>query len=641
MTPQDDEAGKPGKHPDRSTTMDVLRGDVHQRYRKKTPDNPQLRRLALKAIAPIPMPRVAVTISAPTLQNAMEQLKRIPDSVPKRVARHPVEVELRLDELESDQARAQTVLLIARLGVPLILTHRAAREGGKAPRNEEERQTLIAQILSQLKAPLAAGSLLDIEASSLATHPAGWKPVIEQAREKGLNLMVSHHDFNATPTDVASLLPPAQMLADTPGGPPLLYKSATKTQNWTQELTILAASRQANLKERAYALMGMGRPTARLLAPFFGSPLVYAVPPGAPAVAPGQLSFTDLLDTWCRWGITYQDEGLFSSGEDAAGHTQDGGPPRLALLGRPAQHSLSPAMHNAALRHAGLPHRYFPLQPPNDEDPEAVLQETLSWLPELGVIGGNATSPFKPGLARAADRLEGPAKALSAANTYRFDDNVLVATNTDPEGIRTPLEQTGLDIQDTKVLILGAGAAAAAAVTALRDAAGITITNRTQQRATQLATRLHDVADCKSVEWSKRDDEAADATLIIQATLMGMQGTPGEGENPLSATRLTPEHTVYELVYAPRVTPLLAHAKKAGARTLDGLEMLLAQGAAAYRFWTKREAPLGVMRDAVMQAETIALPQSVRDAMENDPGRTKDEPRSQGAKQPQGGGPTD
>ncbi len=613
---QENAAGQKPDRRERTPTMDVLRDDVKQRYHPTKPESPEIRRLALKAIAPIPMPRVAVTISATTMQQAMELLKRIPDSVPKRVARHPVEVELRLDPMESDQARAQTVQLIARLGVPMILTHRSALEGGKAPRNEEERQTLIHKILARLQSPLPAGSLLDLEASSLATDPAGWKRIIEQGREKGLHLMVSHHDFNATPDDPDALLPPKEMLADTPGGPPLIYKSATRTQDWTQELSILAASRQGNRDERSYALMGMGRPTSRLLAPFFGAPLVYAVPPGATPVASGQLSFTDLLDTWCRWGVTYEDEGLFTSGETPETQAQDGGPPRLALLGRPALHSLSPAMHNAAMRHAGLPHRYFPLQPPTNLKETAALQETLAWSSRLGIVGGNATAPFKAALAQSADRLEGPAKALQAANTYRFEQDALVATNTDPDGIRIPLEQAGLDIPKTRVLILGAGAAASAAVYALRDAAHITVTNRTRRRAQELAARMDETTPVEVVDWANREGAAKNATLVIQATLMGMEGTPGEGMSPLAAQTLTAQHTVYELVYAPRETPLLAHAKKAKAHTLDGLEMLLAQGAASYRFWTEKEAPHEVMREAVMEAQGIALPPSVRQTMD-------------------------
>lgn len=618
MTREQENASGQEKDHVRSPTMDVLRDDVRQRYSPTKPDSPKLRKLALKAIAPIPMPRVAVTISAPTMKQAMELLKRIPESVPKRVARHPVQVELRLDRLESDQDRSQTVHLMARLGVPLILTHRSAREGGNAPRSEEERQNLLRMILTQLESSLATGSLLDVEASSLATDPTGWKRVIEQAREKGLHLMVSHHDFNATPDEPGALLPPQEMLADAPGGRPLIYKSATRTRNWTQELSILTATRQGNRDERSCALMGIGRPTSRLLAPFFGTPLVYAVPPGTPPAATGQLSFTDLLDTWCRWGVTYQDEDLFTSGDGDHTQAEDGGPPRLALLGRPALHSLSPAMHNGAMRHAGLPHRYFPLQPPKDLPDGPALQETLAWLPRLGVVGGNATAPFKPGLARAADRLEGPAKTLQAANTYRFDAEGLVATNTDPEGIRTPLEQSGIHIPNTHVLLLGAGAAAAAAVYALQDAAHITLTNRTPERAQELAKRMHEVANIDVAEWSKRETAAKNATLVIQATLMGMEGTPGEGMSPLTADSITPKHTVYELVYSPRETPLLAHAKKAQAHTLDGLEMLLAQGAASYRFWTKKEAPLEAMREAVMQAEAIALPEAVRHNMEHE-----------------------
>ncbi len=609
MTPTPDASSSKWGDDDQSK-MDILREDVRTHLGGKK-EEPVTLETALAAVAPLAVPRIAVTIHAPDAEKAVEDLRTIPKSVPDRVARHPVQIELRLDTLKSDTDRAQAVFLVARLGVPVIITHRSPREGGSGQCSDEERQKLLNGIFASLSDSFSPGSLLDVEASSLAGDGDGWKSVIHAARAKNLYLMVSHHDHDGTPHDPDRLVPGEKLLQQAPGGEALLYKSATRAHDWNEELTILCALRRANLKSRRYAIMGIGRPTTRLLAPFFGPPLVYASIPGAAPAAMGQVPFNDLLDTWWRWGVTYTDEGLLGNKE------QDGGPPRLALLGRPALHSLSPAMHNAALREQGLPHRYLPLEPPREpEDPEAALRTTIEWLGPLGIVGGNATAPFKQALARLADDHEGASEALGAANTFRYDDDRLVVTNTDTNGIRDPLEQAGIAINKQRVLILGAGAAAAAAGHALQDAESLTFSNRDPAKAEALAGRLPVDSPPRTVAWEQRDEAAVKATLVIQATLVGMAQTSGESQSPLDEQTLDDGHTVYELVYNPRETPLLAQAKKRGARILDGLDMLLAQGAASYRFWTGTDAPLDLMRKAVTDAQEIALPQSVQDAMQ-------------------------
>lgn len=585
--------------------MEILREDVRNALgAPKQQEIPP--EVALTAVVPLPVPRIVVTILAPTAQEAVEQLRTIPQSVPDRVARQPVQIELRLDPLQSDEDKAQATFLVARLGVPVIITYRSVKEGGKGKSTDEQRQTLLLRIFESLSEPFPPGSLIDVEATSLAQDPEGWGPVLKAARAKQLNLLLSHHDFNGTPVDPDRLLPPVEMLEKAPGGPALLYKSATRTRSWEEELSLMACLRKANQKKRQWALVGMGRPTTRLLAPFFGAPLTYATTPGTPPAAPGQVPFDALLDTWCRWGITYEDSGLLGEGPEA--------PPRLALLGRPAMHSLSPAMMNKAAQHEGLPHRYFPLQPPHGLDDKEALEQTLRWLPRLGVIGGSVTAPFKEELVKVADILEGPAEALGAGNTYRFDEDQLVVTNTDVDGIRRPLEEAGVPIEEAKVLVLGAGGAAAAAVYALRDAARLQVTNRTQANAEALAKRFPD-AGVEVVPWDDRTQAAQQATLIVQATILGMHGTPGEGESPLPPDALHDAQTVYELVYDPLETPLMRDAKQAGAHVIDGLQMLVAQGAGGYRFWTGKEPPVDVMREAVQRCSEIALPTVVEEAM--------------------------
>jgi shikimate dehydrogenase len=237
----------------------------------------------------------------------------------------------------------------------------------------------------------------------------------------------------------------------------------------------------------------------------------------------------------------------------------------------------------------------------------------------LGIMGGSATTPFKHELAKQADELEEPARILEAANAFRYHEGRLIATNTDIQGVRDPLERAGLDISNEHVLILGAGGAAAAAALALKDAKSLTITNRTAAKAEALAKRMAPHLKASIAAWDERHAAAKEATLIIQCTLLGMNGTTGEGQDPLPDHEFRGDQSLYELVYNPLETPIMQRAKKADARVLDGLEMLLAQGVAAYRFWLDKEPPREAMREAILEAAKIPLPQSVEESMRTIP----------------------
>jgi shikimate dehydrogenase len=266
--------------------------------------------------------------------------------------------------------------------------------------------------------------------------------------------------------------------------------------------------------------------------------------------------------------------------------------PRLGVLGWPVAHSRSPAIHNAALASLGMVDwRYQRLPVP----PE-LFGETTRSLRASGFVGANVTIPHKQAALALADRASEAVRAIGAANTLTFSsDGTIAAENTDAPGLIAAL---GRSPRGMRALVLGAGGSARAAAWALREAGAseVSVWNRTPGRARALARDL----DVRAVS----DLEPAD--LLINCTSVGLGHHDGEG-GALSQLGLTFERVgeyphVVDMVYRSGSTPLLAAAAEHGARTLDGLEILLAQGALSFELWTGRAAPLQVMRRALRNA---------------------------------------
>lgn len=267
-------------------------------------------------------------------------------------------------------------------------------------------------------------------------------------------------------------------------------------------------------------------------------------------------------------------------------------PGRLVLVGHPVAHSLSPALQNAALRHAGLPITYEAI----DVRPDA-LESTVRRLISAGA-GGNVTIPHKEAVARQCARLDAIAERVSAVNTFRVaDDGLLEGTNTDVGGFDALAREVGGLRMGARVAVLGAGGSAAAVLAALERWSGATVTifNRTTTRAAALAAHFPIV---KAV--ARTADEAVkDATLVVNATSLGLRP---DDPHPVSIESLHPGASVLDLVYRPRETAWVRAARVRGHAAVDGLCMLLEQGALAFEWWFGIAAPRDVMRDAVRAA---------------------------------------
>ena len=275
----------------------------------------------------------------------------------------------------------------------------------------------------------------------------------------------------------------------------------------------------------------------------------------------------------------------------------------IALIGHPVAHSLSPRFQQAALDALGIDARYEAW----DTSPET-LPQAVERLRSGGMLGANVTVPHKVAVLRLVDRPDALAERVGAVNTVVRRDGVLHATNTDVSGILHALAEAGVELAGQRVVLLGAGGAARAAVVALRQAraARVTVANRTPGRAQALVAvggADLEVRTCPlDVHSGTLRRALSQAALVIHSTSLGMLRGPDEYATPVPAELFSAGQTAFDLVYVPERTPFLRAAEQGGARTIGGLSMLVHQGAESFRLWTGLEPPLEVMFAAARQA---------------------------------------
>ncbi|HET8629471.1 MAG TPA: shikimate dehydrogenase [Thermomicrobiales bacterium] len=269
----------------------------------------------------------------------------------------------------------------------------------------------------------------------------------------------------------------------------------------------------------------------------------------------------------------------------------------VPLLGHPVAHSLSPAFQDAAFAAAGIPARYVLWDVAPGE-----LAAAVARLREPGVLGANVTVPHKEAVVPLLDALTPRAARVGAVNTIVKRGAALEGDNTDLDGFLAPLRERGLPLAATRAVLLGAGGAARAVAAALLDAGApaLAVANRTPARAVALARDLGDARVCAlGLDDPALGEACAGAGLLVNATSAGW----GDDAPPAALAaldRLPPGALVYDLTY--RATPFLRAAAARGLATLDGLPMLVEQGALAWRRWTGREPPRAAMRAAAAAA---------------------------------------
>ncbi len=489
-------------------------------------------------------PRIFVTLAAPSLA-AME-------AEATRSVGTPVGYELRLDYLQDpSQVEHDLHPMLVRLHVPqTIATCRRVEAGGMFKGSVKEQ-------IAILSAAAAAGChWVDLEIESLRQ---GGSALLRQFRPA--RVIVSYHNYRRTPSLGAIYRRMARL-------PAQVVKVATQARNLRDNLQIqrlLKLYHRRTPKLVALAMGGSGIPS-RLLAILWGSPFTFAAPGHQPGVAPGQVSAEVMRSV-------YRVERLDR-------HTQ-----LYGVLGSHASISLSPAMQNAAFQAKHVNAAFLPCE-------ASQLADFLAFARALNFQGFAVTMPFKRAILRSLDWTDPLATQIGACNTVAVQRDKWLGWNTDAAAVVEVLVKR-LRLAGSRILILGAGGAARAAAYAVRaEGAEVIIAARREAAAQRLARGVA----AQVVPWESAESLEVDA--LINATPVGMY--PHVESTPIDLARLR-VRVVFDMVYYPLETRLLTEARGRGLTTISGLEMLVAQGARQFEFWTGLAAPRALMEQAVRQ----------------------------------------
>jgi 3-dehydroquinate dehydratase/shikimate dehydrogenase len=441
----------------------------------------------------------------------------------------------------------------------VIATCRLKDNGGRFAGNR------AASLEVLLKAAAAGFQLVDIELESIEKLP---KTTISQLREAGAAVLISHHDFAAT-KDLDGIYKRIQPFA------PDYIKIVPTAKTLTDNLTLMHfLERVADESNASVVANCMGEPgiISRVLGLRAGSAFTFAAASVGEETAPGQIAARTLIETFRIDQV------------DAATKI-------YGVAGNPVRTSLSPLMMNTAFRRETVNAVYLALQTSKADD-------LFKLAKEVPIQGLSVTMPLKQSIIPMLERTDPLSAKIGAVNTVlRAQDGKFYGFNTDVAGIVQPLERR-LSLNKAKVLVIGAGGAARAAVFGCRDkGAEVWVLNRTSETAQKLARQ----SGSKTI---KRDAVAkTQFDIIINATPIGMAGNTGKGipTSPLEANELN-ARLVFDLVYNPIETPLLRLARQKGIAVITGVEMFVQQGARQFEIWTGKPAPEEEMLRVVLHA---------------------------------------
>jgi len=269
------------------------------------------------------------------------------------------------------------------------------------------------------------------------------------------------------------------------------------------------------------------------------------------------------------------------------------------IIGDPIEHSLSPVMHNAAFQKLNLDFVYVAFRVKKNELREAILGAR-----SLDVHGLNVTMPHKNAVMKYLDEIDSTTRLIGAVNTILNDKGRLIGYNTDGAGALKALKEKGVGPEGKRLLLLGAGGAGKAiAFYVAQEVDELKIFNRTTPKAEKLAQLLRKEfgkkIDGNSLSAEIVKDELEDADILINATSVGMH--PDVNRSLVDPSWLRPDLCVMDIVYNPIETKLVKDARLMGAKVVSGIEMLVFQGAASFEIWTDHQAPVKVMKEAVLK----------------------------------------
>lgn len=475
-------------------------------------------------------------------------------------------VELRLDYLRTPPNLKR---LMEDRGCQLVITCRRSADGGLWSKSEDERLMLLRQAIA------SGVEWVDLEEDTAAKVPRFGKT----------KRIISYHNFEETPKDLEQIHDRlAKLNAD-------VVKIATLANEPHDNVRMLQLIKNKSAKVQTVGLcMGdIGMPT-RILAGKFGAPFTYATFNEQRELAPGQLSYRQMVEVY-HYDRIHDDTEVFG------------------VLADPVVHSLSPMIHNAAFRLRAMNRVYVPFRVPAEH-----LGGFLNDAQHLGVKGLSVTIPHKEAAMKLVTDLDASARAVKALNTIVFNGQQTTAYNTDYPAAIDALESTmraeavkrggeelpagTSPVAGLTALVLGAGGAAKAVGHALHDrGAEVTICNRNSERAQKLAEEI----GCGAIEWSDR--HSVDPDVLVNCTPLGMH--PNVDDTPYEKHSLKPSMVVFDTVYNPENTLLIKEARDQSCTVVTGVEMFLRQAGLQFKLFTGREAPVE-LRETLKRATSAA-----------------------------------
>ncbi len=466
--------------------------------------------------------------------------------------RHLAEQGVQLVELRLDYIRRAVNLkrLMKNKPCSVIATCRRPEDGGEWQGTERDRLML-------LRTAIADGvDYVDLEEDVASQIP----------RFGPTKRIVSYHNFRDTPEDLEHIHERmCQLDCD-------IVKLATMAHKPADNLRMMDLMQSSSKPMIGLCMGEIGTPT-RILAGKYGAPFTYATFHADRQLAPGQLTYKEMLSPYHY--------------DDINDKTKVYG-----VIADPVGHSLSPCIHNAAFRHLNVNAVYVPFRVPR-EDLDAFLFNCR----KLEIDGLSVTIPHKESVLQNLDQVDGAVHGIGAANTIVFEDDVAVGYNTDFHAAMDSIEEVAGDgnsepLDGKTALVLGAGGVSKAIVFGLkRRNVKVTIASRTRFRSDMLAEQMK----AKAIEWDDRYNDQHD--LLINGTPVGMH--PNVDETPYDTSKIHFSTIVFDTVYNPEQTLLVKGARNAGCRVVTGVEMFVRQAAMQFKLFTGQEPPLDVMREEI------------------------------------------
>lgn len=475
--------------------------------------------------------------------------------------RHLAEQGAELVELRLDYLRRAVNLkrLLEDRQCPVVATCRRKKERGRWEGSESDRMML-------LRAAIADGAdYVDIEMDIADKIP----------RYGATQRIISYHNFEETPDNIEEIHHRISKLD------PDIIKIATTANNPIDNIKVLRLCRDSDIPTTAFCMGDMGL-TSRVLCGRAGAPLTYATFSSDRKMAPGQLSFKQMRDEFKYDTIDENTE-------------------ILGVIADPVAHSLSPVIHNAAIRDKELNMLYLPFRVPKE-----FLDEFIKICPEMGVRGLSVTIPHKEKCLKSINVLDDNVAGIRAANTIVFNEINAFGYNTDCTAALVSLERKLKELhpeeapfEGRRFTLLGAGGVARAIAFGLsRKKADVHVCARDYRKSEALADSLK----CQSIDWTARAN--FETSVLINCTPVGM--FPKMDESPFEADWFDRNTLVFDTIYNPEQTLFIKHAREAGCPCITGVDMFVRQAAEQFKLFTGIEADIEKIRYELKRATSAA-----------------------------------